>query len=95
MNYKIRPGIVCLKVCGADLLVAARPAWEACPHVQPIPPFWASCWAMLEKGYTSEELIAAYAQLLKRSDEEVRPRLERVFQTLNDKGFLIAEESAS
>lgn len=90
MNYKVRQGIVCMQICGADMLVASRPVWEYCPHVQPIPAFWAKCWVMLEKGYSSDELIGAFVRLLNRSEEEVRPRLEKIFRSLSDKGFLIA-----
>ena len=47
MAYKIRPGIVRVRICGKDLLVAKRSVWEECPRVRVIPKLWAACWAVV------------------------------------------------
>ena len=92
MMYERRPGIVLLRICGADLLVATRQIWEKFPAVRPVPRIWAACWGMMEKGYSSEEVIDTFAQLFRKPKEEMRGRLDKVFETLYSEGYLIEAE---
>ena len=92
MNYRIRPGVVLLRICGADLLTATREIWEQCPAVRPIPRMWAAGLTLMEKGRTSEEVMDAFARLFLQSEEDVGARLGKAFETLYREGYLVAAE---
>lgn len=92
MAYKIRPGIVRVRICGKDLLVAKRSVWEECPRVRVIPKLWAACWAVMENDRTDQDVVAAFAGLLNKSEDEVRERFDKIFRTLYDENYLIKTE---
>ena len=92
MIYKVRPGIVCLRICDVDLLVATRAVWEQCPAVRPLPKSWAACWAVMEKGRTSEEAVAAFSRLFHKPEEEMQAKLDKAFDALYREGYLIEAE---
>ena len=92
MIYKIRPGIVRLRICDVDLLAATRQVWEQCPAVRPLPRIWAACWALMENGSTSEEAVDTFVRLFRQSEEEVHAKLGNVFETLYSEGYLIEAE---
>ena len=92
MAYKIRPGIVRVRICGKDLLVAKRSVWEECPRVRIIPKLWAACWAVMENDRTDQDVVAAFAGLLNKSEDEVRERFDKIFRTLYDENYLIKTE---
>ena len=97
--YKVRPGIVHIKVCDADLLVVTRKIWEGFPgrHVRTVPRLWAACWAVMEKdGKTDQDAVNAFTSLLRRPEEQIRKRLEKCFTTLAEEGYMIyTEEEAA
>ena len=92
MAYKIRPSIVRVRICGKDLLVAKRSVWEECPRVRIIPKLWAACWAVMENDRTDQDVVAAFAGLLNKSEDEVRERFDKIFRTLYDENYLIKTE---
>ncbi len=89
MIYKIRPGIVRLKICDVDILAATREVWENCPTIRPLPRLWACCWAIMEKGSTSADVIRTFAKLFGQSEDEARQRLDKIFSELYKQGYLI------
>ncbi len=92
MAYKIRPGIVHVKICGADLLVASRPLWESIPRIRQIPKLWAACWAVMEidpESKTDRDVITAFSGLINQPAEVVSKRFEKIFRTLSEEGYLI------
>lgn len=96
MIYKTRPGIVLLRICDVDILAATRKTWEVCPAVRPLPRMWAGCWALMEKGRTSEEVVHTFMGMFQKSEEEVRKKLDGIFSQLYCEGYLIdAEENSS
>ncbi len=95
MAYKIRDGIVRVRICGSDVLVATRPVWEKCPRVRTIPKMWAACWAVMENGRTDEDVVTAFAGLLRKPEDEIRQRFDKMFKTLCKEGYLIEVEEKS
>ncbi len=89
MNYKTRPGVVMLRVCDVDLLAATRAIWSQCPKIRPLPRLWGGCWALMEKGRTSDEVIAFFSRLFKQTEEATRNKLTPIFEKLYSEGFLI------
>ena len=41
MDYKVRPGVVSIRICDTDILTAKREIWDSCPVVRPLPRHWA------------------------------------------------------
>ena len=98
MAYKIRPGIVHVRICDADLLIATRPVWESCPRIRRIPRLWAACWAVMEQDAlkkTDEDVIQAFAGLLKKSNKDIRIRFDKMFRTLFEEGYLVESQEDS
>ncbi len=91
MTYKVRPGIVHLRICGVDILAATRALWEQCPAVRPLPRKWAVTWTLLEKG-SSETVVNTFCRLLRKPKEEVQEEFEKVFEELYKEGYLIEAE---
>ncbi len=89
MAYKIRPGIVRVRICGKDLLVAKRSVWDECPRVRAIPKLWAACWAVMENDRTDDDVVTAFAGLLRKPENEIRERFAKIFRTLYDENYLI------
>ena len=92
MTYKTRPGIVLLRICDVDVLTATRTVWGQIPVVRPLPRLWAGCWALMEKGHTSEQIISTFARLFQKSEEETSARLNKIFEKLYEEGYLISAE---
>ena len=96
MTYRIRPGIVRLKICDVDLLVATRAVWEQCPRVRPIPRLWSACWAIMEQeGRTDRDVVRTFMTLLRKPEEEIRATFDPIFQTLCAEGYLVPAEDES
>lgn len=89
MIYKTRPGIVLIRICDVDVLAATRAVWGQCTSVRPLPRLWAGCWALMEKGRTSEEIISVFARLFQQPEDVTREKLEKIFRKLYEEGYLI------
>ena len=95
MKYKQRPGIVLTKICNYNVLIPARSAYPECTKVRQLPFIWAATWNLLSKDNPEEDIMQVHRILTKRSDEEIRERLERFYKEMYEAGFLIqADDSA-
>lgn len=92
MAYKTRPGVVLVKICGTDLLVATRPIWDECARVRPIPMLWAGCWRMLENGKTEQDVVRLFSKFLRKPEKSLVEKFEIIFLSLYKEGFLIKTE---
>lgn len=92
MEHKARPGIVLLNICGTPLLTATRQAWKDVPRVRPIPRMWSGCWSLMSNGRTIEEAIAAFARLLRLSEQTVQEQILPMVETLSREGYLVPVE---
>lgn len=92
MGYRIHPGIVLLRICDVDMLVAKREVWEEFPHIRPLPKLWGLCWYMMEKGRTSDEVIDAFVRMFGKTEDEEKERLGKIFEKLYEEGYLIHVE---
>ena len=89
MAYKNRPGIVLIRVCDTDILVAKRESWEECRRVRPVPRLWAVCWSLMEQGKTTDEVVSLFTKTLGMPEEKVLPKLDRIFESLYQEGYLL------
>ena len=92
MLYKIRPGVVMVRICDVDILTATREVWNQCPAVRPLPRMWAFVLFLMEQGRNSEEALAGLAKVLKKPREELERQYESVFAKLYEEGFLVPAE---
>ncbi len=90
--YYVRPGIVKVSVCGANLLVATRAVWVECPRIRPIPKLWAVCWGIMAQGKSDREAVKVFSDLLNRPEEEIRRKLDKCFSTLAEEGYLLPSD---
>ncbi len=56
-NWKLRSGIVLVRIQGVCLLAADREARRTCPSIQEINEIGAVIWEMLEKDATYDEIL--------------------------------------
>lgn len=81
-----------IKICDTHLLIAKREHWEENSTVRIIPKKYAVCWALMEQGRTSDEVIQSMADLFKKPFGEVAEKFSSVFQNLANDGYLIKDE---
>ena len=89
MKYKAREGVVLTKLCGMNVLIPTRAAFDSCHTIQPLPLLWAATWDCLAKGKPTEEIIQVHQILTKKSREEIVSKLEQFYEDLANKGFAI------
>lgn len=89
MNYKQRPGIVKIKLCGMNVLVPTREASACCQSLQVLPTLWSATWEAFGRGATLDAAVSVHSMLTKKSPEECRQRLERFCGNLVEQGFLM------
>lgn len=89
MAYKLRPGVELIQVCGQNILVATRELWREYPRVLPIPPMWGLCWKMMAPDATDKKAIDTMMTLFRKSEDEVRERLNPCLERLHEVGFML------
>ena len=89
MNYRPRPGVILTKICDFNVLIPSRAAYPACATIRALPMLWAITWELLEKDETEDRILQVHRILTKKSDEEIRDRLESFCRELCGAGFLI------
>ena len=99
MNYKPRPGIVKVKICGMNVLVPTREAAAYCTTLQVLPTLWSATWEAFGRGTTIDKAVPVFEMLTKRPPEQCRERLERFCRVMVERGFFLevpeeAEEAA-
>jgi len=97
MNYKPRPGIVKLKLCGMNVLVPTRAASGECHVIQPLPMLWSATWEAFARGGSIEKAVPVHVLMTKKTPEECRANLEQFCRDMVQKGFFIEvpEEEAA
>lgn len=94
MAYKVHPGITILNICGAHMLVATRQYWEQFPRIRSLPPFWAACWTLMERGQTDQEVVASFVRLLRKPKDRIQEQVEKMVSSLAEEGYLVEAEKA-
>lgn len=89
MNYKQRPGIVKVKLCGMNVLIPTRQASAFCTTLQALPTLWSATWEAFGRGATVDSAASIHALLTKKSPEACREKLERFCRSMVEKGFMI------
>ena len=89
MNYRQRPGIVKVKLCGMNVLIPSREASANCTSIYPLSTLWNATWEAFGRGTTIEKSIPVHVLFTNKSPEECRERLERFCKTMVERGFMI------
>ncbi len=77
------------KLCGMSVLIPSRAAFEHCHTILRLPLLWAVTWEGLAKGKSLEDTIKVHEILTRKPREEVISRLNRFYEDLADKGFIV------
>ena len=92
MDYKVREGVVSIRICDTDILTAKREIWDSCPVVRPLPRPWAFAFCLIERQGSSELALQGLSKVFGKSLDEVRKQYEPVFEKLCEDGFLVPVE---
>lgn len=92
MEYKVRPGVVRVRICDTDILTAKREIWDQVPTVAPLPRMWAYAWFLIERYGSSDKALESMSVVLKKSVEELREQFAPFFDKMTQLGFLIPAE---
>lgn len=93
MEFKTRPGIELVHICGTHLLVASRQAWEYCPHVMELTRGASLAWSLLKKGKSLKTITQFLAIISRRPIDEMQEQLDNLLEKLVAQGYLIMEDS--
>lgn len=89
MNYKPRPGIALIKLCGAQVLVPTRQASTHCSRIRALSVTEIIVWRGLERELSQKRIGELCGIFLRKSEEELRAYVEETIQKFLDDGFLI------
>lgn len=92
MDYKVREGVVSIRICDTDILTAKREIWDSCPVVRPLPRHWAFAFFLVERRGSSELALEGLSKVFGKTMEETRRLYEPVFEKLHEDGFLVPVE---
>lgn len=92
MNYQPRPGVSLVSICGMPVLVPTRAAYEHCRQIQKIPLMWAILWEALSQGKPLDQVVEANCILTRKSEAEVRQKLDGICRALCEKGYMVETE---
>ena len=89
MKYKARPGIVKTQICDQYVLIPTRQASDACTTMLPLPKLWAATWDAIAIDYPLEQSVKIHMLFTRKSEEEVRKRIDDFCKSLCRQGFLM------
>ena len=97
MKYVPRPGIVCVFLCGNNVLVPLREAAKECKSILPLNLMGSAVWGAIDENFTLERLLDTLHIFSKAPDEELIAKIDDYCQKLLEKGFIIPkpEETGS
>ena len=93
MEFKTRPGIELVHICGTHLLVASRQAWEYCPHVMELTRGASLAWSLLEKRKSLKTITQFLAIISRRPIDEMQEQLDNLLEKLVAQGYLLMEDN--
>ena len=91
-QYKIRPGVVLLEVCGEHLLVATRDARETCPYLNQISEEAVVLWRLLDQEGRAPALIRSCGEQLGMEPKDCFLRVTGMLSKLVKAGYVLAED---
>ena len=94
MKYKPRPGIVMAKICDMNLLIPTRMAFSECQAMLRLPVIWALTWNLLVEE-DDEKIFQLHKILTKKTDDEIKERLDMFYKEMVEKGFMIVSNEAT
>ncbi len=92
MNYKLRPGVVMVRICDVNILAATREIWDQCPQIRPLPFKWYLGCSMMALGRSSEVSLRTISKVLGKAMEELHQQYDPIFAKLCEEGFLVPAE---
>ena len=96
-QYRIRPGIYKVSICGSRFLIPTRKASEECPSILKMNVMQDLSWDILEKNTFDEartKLIKMLLLLTKTSEEKASERVDHMIDSLYHMGFLVLTEES-
>ena len=94
MRYKCRPGIVCVNICGENMLVPTRAASETVPNVMRLSLIKAALWEEIEKGRDGTVVVKFFKALTRKPEGELQERVDKALEEMYEKGYLILADEA-
>ena len=95
MKYIATPGIVQTKICGQNVLIPTRAAFNRCRSMQILPMLWAGTYSMICKNESMDTILTIHRIFKrKKSDEEILAEIEDFCEKLAAKGFLLRSDDA-
>ena len=91
MGYRIRDGIVYMKICEVPLLITTNQIWKYCDHVKQLSPFSEVFWQSFMEGMSEDELFDVFELPQDIPEETVRKLYRRFYEEMCSKGYLIIE----
>ena len=92
MEYKPRPGIVKLKICGMNVLAPSREASGVCKTILPLTMRELAVWSGIENDYPYERVYDLCRVFSKLPDEELKNRIDAICENFIEKGFIVPKD---
>ena len=92
MSYKLREDVVLEHVCGANILVALRSAWDEYPFAMQISDSSALLWEMISSGTDREEIESHLIEKLGISTDKARSYYDRFIRYCEKNNYFIRTE---
>lgn len=92
MKYRLRPGVVSVNICGSTLLIPNREASEFCTGIRKISLPVLIALDKMEKNESMDIAYQVYSELMRRTKEEAREKIDGQLASLCESGFLLAVE---
>ena len=94
MKYEMRKGVVLTRVCGQNILVATRAAWDKCPYTLTLSALRGAFWQGLSLGMTEDEIIEELLTKTRIRETALRKQFHAFLDDMVQKGCLIPSEEA-
>ena len=98
MQYRVREGIIKLKICGKAFLAPTRKAFDYCYPIIPLNIFNSIIWQMLSNGQSVDEIYNVFEQMFVMSKNDgtkntsFRDIVDKYLRDFIDKGYVIEKE---
>lgn len=91
MKYSIAEGIMLVTICDVSMLVATGTARAKFPFTNNLNETGVFYWKLLEQGKDTDMLTAEAKAVYGRTEEELRPGIEKFLSSLEKAGYIIPE----
>ena len=94
MAYRIRDGVVLVKIQNVYLIVASAPCWDICPYVIHTNEIGALIWNQLELHKDKQDIMNYILEEYEMDDiSRIHYDVELFIQQMIDSNYLIVEDT--